>query len=96
MNTHTNIIGFLGSSRADGETAALAGAVFSELDSAVLADLSVLTIGAYSYDNAHAADDFPPLAPRRRARFLKLRAFARAPWRGRTLLSSPAPFTGIP
>ncbi len=59
---HSSIIGFLGSSRADGNTAALANAVFSELDSAVLVDLSERMIGPYSYENAHAADDFIPLA----------------------------------
>ena len=62
MERNMSIIGFLGSSRADGNTAALTNAVFSELKSAVLVDLSELMIGPYSYDNAYAADDFLPLA----------------------------------
>ncbi len=57
-----SIIGFLGSSRPHGETAALANAVFSHLGDATLIDLNTLHIGPYSYDNAHADDDFYPLA----------------------------------
>ncbi|WDI32169.1 flavodoxin family protein [Hyphococcus flavus] len=57
-----SIIGFLGSSRSDGHTAALTRQVFTKLDQAELVDLSKLTIGPYSYDDAYAADDFAPLA----------------------------------
>lgn len=56
------IVGFLGSSRSDGNTAKLAGLVFNQLNDAALIDLGPLSIGPYSYDNAYEGDDFLSLA----------------------------------
>lgn len=62
LNTNSNIVGFLGSSRSDGNTAKLAKLVFDPLKDARLIDLSALSVGPYSYNNAYEGDDFPPLA----------------------------------
>ena len=56
------ILGILGSSRNDGNTAALVRAVFSQLDDAALVDLNGLSVAPYDYDHRHAGDDFAPLA----------------------------------
>ncbi len=56
------IVGFVGSSRRKGDTAALAHAVFAHLDHAALIDVSALNIGPYDYGHAHRDDDFASLA----------------------------------
>jgi multimeric flavodoxin WrbA len=58
----TRILGLLGSSRKDGNTGALAAAVFAHLDDARLIDLGGLSIAPYDYGYRHEADDFLPLA----------------------------------
>lgn len=65
-----SILALNGSSRAGGETARLLNAVMTHLDDVELVDLNTLRIGPYSYDHAHADDDFLPLA----RRMLKARA----------------------
>lgn len=57
-----NILAILGSSRHDGATARVLNAVTRRLDDHETVDLNTLAIGPYSYDHAHAHDDFPPLA----------------------------------
>ena len=56
------VLGILGSSRSDGNTAALVRAVFSQLDDAALVDLNGLSVAPYDYDHRHEGDDFAPLA----------------------------------
>lgn len=56
------ILSILGSSRADGDTARLLGAVLAHLPGTEQVDLGTLRIGPYSYTHANADDDFLPLA----------------------------------
>jgi putative NADPH-quinone reductase len=60
--TPSEILGVLGTSNNDGNTAALARAVFSPLPSAELINLNKLAIAPYDYQNRHDKDDFLPLA----------------------------------
>ena len=60
--TAPRIIGILGTSRSDGNTGALASAVFGQLDHAHLIDLNDRTVAPYDYDNNFDADDFLALA----------------------------------
>ncbi|MHA7871257.1 MAG: flavodoxin family protein [Hyphococcus sp.] len=55
-------LGVLGAARRDGNTAALASAVFQHLDDAAMIDLNNVAIDPYTYDGAHGGDDFPLLA----------------------------------
>ena len=56
------ILGVMGSSRQDGNTAALMGAVFQNLNDARWIDLSDYSIAPYAYDHRFADDDFLPIA----------------------------------
>ncbi len=58
----SEILGVLGSSNNDGNTAALARAVFAPLPNAQIISLSNLAIAPYDYLNRHDKDDFLPLA----------------------------------
>jgi len=58
----SDILAILGSSRSDGETARLLHETLMHLPGADFHDLGALAIGPYSYDHAHAGDDFLPLA----------------------------------
>jgi putative NADPH-quinone reductase len=58
----SEILGVLGTSNNDGNTAALARAVFAPLPSAELINLNKLAIAPYDYQNRHDKDDFLPLA----------------------------------
>ncbi len=60
--TPSDILGILGSSNNDGNTAALASAVFAPLPNAEIISLSNLAIASYDYQNRHDSDDFLPLA----------------------------------
>jgi putative NADPH-quinone reductase len=56
------ILGVLGTSNNDGNTAALTAAVFAPLPNAGIVNLSALSIAPYDYQNRHDKDDFLPLA----------------------------------
>jgi putative NADPH-quinone reductase len=56
------IIGVLGTSNNDGNTAALTAAVFAPLPNAKIISLNKLVIAPYDYQNRHDSDDFLPLA----------------------------------
>ncbi|NOX84281.1 MAG: flavodoxin family protein [Alphaproteobacteria bacterium] len=58
----SEILGVLGTSNNDGNTAALARAVFAPLPNAALVNLNDLAIAPYDYLNRHDNDDFLPLA----------------------------------
>ncbi len=58
----SEILGVLGTSNNDGNTAALTAAVFAPLPSAELVNLNKLAIAPYDYKNRHDKDDFLPLA----------------------------------
>ncbi|VAV96544.1 Uncharacterized NAD(P)H oxidoreductase, YdeQ/YrkL/YwrO family, partial [hydrothermal vent metagenome] len=60
--TPSEILGVLGTSNNNGNTAALARAVFAPLPNAELVNLSALSIAPYDYQNRHDKDDFLPLA----------------------------------
>lgn len=55
-------LGILGSARNDGNTAALASAVFQHLDDSAIVDLNDFAIDPYTYDSARGGDDFHTLA----------------------------------
>jgi len=55
-------LGILGSARNDGNTAALASAVFQHLGDAAIVDLSDFVIDPYTYDGAGGGDDFHAIA----------------------------------
>jgi multimeric flavodoxin WrbA len=58
----SEILGVLGTSNNDGNTAALTHAVFAPLPNAGLVNLNKLAIAPYDYQNRHDKDDFLPLA----------------------------------
>ncbi len=58
----SEILGVLGSSNNDGNTAALARAVFAPLPNSALVNLNDLAIAPYDYLNRHDNDDFLSLA----------------------------------
>ena len=58
----SEILGILGTSNNDGNTAALARAVFEGLPNAELINLSDLEIAPYDYQHRQGGDDFPTLA----------------------------------
>lgn len=64
IHESTNTLIILGSGRTDGNTGALARAVFSSLADAQLVDLNDHKVGPYDYDDGNSADDFLPLAQR--------------------------------
>jgi len=58
----SDIIGVLGTSNNDGNTAALARTVFAPLPNAEIISLNKLAIAPYDYQNRHDKDDFLALA----------------------------------